>query len=73
MPFTRYRRALCTLDPYGLHLDWEVIEQAGQSKPIEIFLNFPVTDINRNVLWLSPDRVSQDQRDRLNAFWGGSS
>ena len=25
-----YTRALCLLDPYGLHLDWEVIRQAGQ-------------------------------------------
>ena len=24
-----YRRALCLLDPYGLHLDWEVIRTAG--------------------------------------------
>jgi hypothetical protein len=29
-----YKRALCLLDPYGLHLDWEVMLQAGQSKAI---------------------------------------
>ena len=37
--FELYNRALCLLDPYGLHLDWEVMLQAGQSKAIDIFLN----------------------------------
>ena len=32
-----YRRALCLLDPYGLHLNWEVILTAGQMKSVEIF------------------------------------
>src|SRR6185437_14098770 len=26
---SRFNRALCILDPYGLHLDWEVMEAAG--------------------------------------------
>ena len=43
-----YRRALCILDPYGLHLDWTVIAKAGDMKSVEIFLNFPVADMNRN-------------------------
>jgi three-Cys-motif partner protein len=38
-----YRRGLCLLDPYGLHLDWKVIQAAGEMKSLEIFLNFPVT------------------------------
>lgn len=46
-----YRRALCLLDPYGLHLRWQAIESAGNMKSIDIFLNFPVQDMNRNVLW----------------------
>ena len=43
------------LDPYGLHLDWEVIETAGKMRSIEIFLNFPIMDMNRNALWRNPD------------------
>ena len=39
-------RALCLLDPYGLHLDWEVVYTAGQSRAIEVFLNFQVFDMN---------------------------
>jgi three-Cys-motif partner protein len=34
--YENYRRALCVLDPYGLHLDWEVIYTAGQMKSVEI-------------------------------------
>ncbi len=68
-----YKRAICLLDPYGLHLDWEVMNTAGQLKTIEIFLNFPVMDMNMNVLWSNPDRVEQKQKDRMNAFWGDDS
>lgn len=68
-----YKRALCLLDPYGLHLNWEVIRTAGQMQSIEIFLNFPVADMNRNVLWGNPEKVDQQQAARLTAFWGDES
>lgn len=71
--FREYKRALCLLDPYGLHLDWEVIYIAGQTKSIEIFLNFPVLDMNRNVLWNDIKEVNLDQKKRMNAFWGDNS
>jgi three-Cys-motif partner protein len=73
LEFVSYRRALCLLDPYGLHLKWQVIFQAGRLKTIDMFLNFPVMDINRNALWRNPDIVSQEQRARMNAFWGDES
>jgi len=65
-----YRRGLCLLDPYGLHLKWEVIHTAGQMNSLEIFLNFPVADMNRNVFWRDASRVSPEQAKRLTAFWG---
>lgn len=68
-----FRRALCLLDPYGLHLDWKVIHAAGQMRSIEIFLNFPLMDMNMNVLWRNPDKVHADQADRMDAFWGDRS
>jgi three-Cys-motif partner protein len=68
--FEDYRRALCLLDPYGLHLNWQVTFTAGQSRSIEIFLNFPVMDMNMNVLWRNPDQVQKTQADRMDAFWG---
>jgi len=68
-----YKRALCILDPYGLHLNWEIICEAGRMKSIDIFLNFPVADINRNVLWKHPENVPQSQIERMNTFWGDES
>lgn len=73
LAYKSYRRGLCLLDPYGLHLQWAVIFQAGQLKTVDMFLNFPVMDINRNALWRNPDGVSQEQRERMNSFWGDES
>ena len=39
--FEKFNRALCLLDPYGLHLDWEVMRQAGQSTSGRHVLKFP--------------------------------
>jgi three-Cys-motif partner protein len=71
--FENFRRGLCLFDPYGLHLNWEVIERAGQMKSIDIFLNFPVADMNRNVLWRHPEGLDAGDLQRMNAFWGDES
>lgn len=68
-----YRRGLCLLDPYGLDLKWDVIQAAGQMKTIDMFLNFPVLDINRNVLWRDPEGVDSADIARMNAYWGDES
>lgn len=68
--FEEYRRGLCLLDPYGLDLNWEVISAAGGTRSIEIFLTFPVMDMNRNVLWTAPEGVDPVQAHRMTAFWG---
>jgi len=71
--YRRYRRGLCLLDPYGLDLNWEVIRQAGQMRSLEIFLNFPLLDMNRNVLRKDPDAATSTQVARMDAFWGDHS
>jgi three-Cys-motif partner protein len=71
--YSDYRRALCLLDPYGLHLDWAVLYRAGQMRSVEIFLNFPVMDMNMNVLWRNPDKVQTNQAARMDKFWGDST
>jgi three-Cys-motif partner protein len=68
-----YERALCILDPYGLHLDWQVVQKAGESRVFEIFLNFPVMDMNMNVFWANPDRVTAQNQKRMTRFWGDES
>ena len=72
-PLTRYEdyhRAFCLLDPYGLDLNWDVMYTAGQMESIEIFLNFPIMDMNRNVLRKNPDKVERSQITRMDRFWG---
>lgn len=71
--YENYNRALCLLDPYGLHMDWEVMRIAGQSKAVDMFLNFPVMDMNRNAIWRNPEKVPQDGIRRMNKFWGDES
>lgn len=68
-----YRRALCLLDPYGLHLDWKVMASAGKLGTIDLFLNFPIMDMNRNALWRNQAGVSAANAKRMTCFWGDES
>lgn len=65
-----YTRALCVLDPYGINLDWELVETAGKMKSIDIFLSFFIMDMNMNVLKHDSSSVSRSQAERMNRFWG---
>jgi hypothetical protein len=57
-------------DPYGLRLEWRAMEMAGRSRAIDMFLNFPVMDMNRNAIWRNPGAVAQEGIDRMNSFLG---
>jgi three-Cys-motif partner protein len=68
-----YRRALCLLDPYGLNVNWEVLQKAGEMRSVDIFYNFMIMDANMNVFWRSPDKVQTSQVARMDAVWGDHS
>lgn len=68
-----YRRALCLLDPFGLHLEWNVLATAAKMKSVEIFLNFPTMDMNRNSLLKNFELVDARDNERMSAFWGDDS
>ena len=73
LPTLQYKskkRALCFLDPYGLHLHWETIVEAARLKTTEVFLNFPLMDMNRNVLHKDLLSAEPDQIERMNRFCG---
>ncbi len=53
--------------------DWQVIAAAGKMKTLDVFLNFPVADMNRNVLWRDREAVDPSQKKRLNKYWGDES
>jgi three-Cys-motif partner protein len=73
LKFESYRRALCLLDPYGLNLKWEVMFQAGQLGTVDMFLNFPVMGMNRNVLWRNPEKLAPERLKGMTKFWGDES
>lgn len=71
--YGKYRRALCLLDPYNIDLTWEVIEAAGKSNSIEIFMNFMIMDINRNALRKDPDKSIPSKVAQMTRLWGDES
>lgn len=68
-----YRRGLCLLDPYGLQLNWEVLQRAGEMKSLDIFLNFPTMDMNRTALLKNPEKIDPNYANRMTRFWGDES
>jgi three-Cys-motif partner protein len=64
------KRALCILDPYGLHLFWETIQTIAEIKTTEIFLNFPLMDMNRNILHKDLLNADPKQIKRMDRFCG---
>jgi three-Cys-motif partner protein len=68
--FKDFRRGLCILDPYGLHLNWNLIRTAGELNTLDVFINFPIYDININVLHHDPASVLPVHVRRMNAYWG---
>ena len=71
--YEKYERLLCLLDPYGLHLDWDIIAKMGKSRIADLVLNFPVMDMNLNAFWHDHEKVPQWGIDRMTRFWGDES
>lgn len=67
------KRALCILDPYGLHLRWETISATAKTGTTEVFLNFPLMDMNRNILHEDLLTVEPEQMARMSSFCGNSA
>jgi three-Cys-motif partner protein len=45
----------------------------GELKTIDFFLNFPIMDMNRNILRRDHSSVSEEQKLRMDFFWGDRS
>lgn len=71
--YSEYRRGLCLLDPYGMHIDWSTVKAAAEKKTIELFINFSIMDINMNVVRDHPDRISLAEIQRMDKCWGDHS
>lgn len=71
--WNQYRRGLCLLDPYGLHLDWKVIEAAGKLRTLDVVLSFPVADVAGQALWRSQAELNRADLEQLSRYWGDDS
>ncbi len=71
--YAKRTRALCVLDPYALTLDWRVVCTAGGSRAVEVFINFPVMQMNRNCKHEDISRILPGELDAMDRFWGDRS
>jgi three-Cys-motif partner protein len=66
-----YARGLCILDPYGLSVDYVLLQQIAATNSVEIFFNFMLLGANRNVLWnRDPAELSPKRRALMTRIWG---
>jgi len=67
-----YNRGIIFLDPFGMQIEWNTIENIAKTEALEIFLNFPIMAINRSVLRNNPYNLNQLSIERMNKFWGST-
>lgn len=72
MTYKSFRKGLLFLDPYGLHIDWKIVQAAGSSKCVDLLLNFPIMDMNMNILKTDPASTAPEQVVRMSRFWGNN-
>jgi three-Cys-motif partner protein len=71
--YAKRTRALCVLDPYALTLNWEVVRAAGSSRAVEVFINFPVMQMNRNCKHEHTAKILPGELEAMDRFWGDRS
>ncbi len=70
LPMRTFKRAIAFLDPFGMELEWSTLEEVARVETIEVFLNFSVMAINRNVRLRRREDISTAVRERMDRFWG---
>jgi three-Cys-motif partner protein len=69
-PYSSFKRALCILDPYGVDIEWATIASLAPIKTMDVFINFPLMDINRNAALKKLETADPQQGARLTKIWG---
>jgi three-Cys-motif partner protein len=70
LPLNSYKRAIAFLDPFGMELEWITLQEVALAETVEVFLNFSVMAINRNVRLRRKEDISSAVRERMDRFWG---
>lgn len=65
-----HKRAIVFVDPFGMHIDWNAMVALAQPRTIEVFVNVPIMAVQRSVLKRQPEKITQQDRDRMRRFWG---
>src|SRR5262245_61291333 len=66
-----FARGLCLLDPYGLSVDYTLLQRIASMETIEIFFNFMLVGANRNVLWhIDPVNIAPARAALMTRVWG---
>jgi three-Cys-motif partner protein len=47
LPYSSKQRAFVFLDPYGLQVDWETVQELASTRTCDIFVNFSVMGVTR--------------------------
>ncbi len=71
--YNSFKRALCILDPYGVDIEWTTIAAIGHIKTMDLYLNFPLMDINRNAARKVIELSDPNQGEKLTRIWGDDS
>ena len=64
-------RGVIFLDPFGMHVPWSTIADIGETKTMEVLINFPVGMAIQRLLKRSGD-FTDKQRARLDSYFGSS-
>lgn len=70
--YENFNRGIIFLDPFGMDIEWSTVESIAKTRALEIFLNFPVMAINRSVLRKNPYKLTKEEIERMNRFWGST-
>jgi len=71
--YNSFKRALCILDPYGVDIEWRTIESIAKAKTMDLFINFPLMDINRNEALKTLEASNPSEGVRLTKIYGDES
>ena len=66
----RFKRGFIFLDPFGINLGWDTIEDIASTGALEVFLNFPTMGLNRAALRNGPDALTVTGVAQMNRIWG---
>jgi len=61
---------LVLLDPYKTNINWELIENIGQHKSLDVILNFSIMDIQRRFGHITSDTIYEKSMKDANDFFG---